>query len=344
MKKTSSEKKLNSFFWQTTLTIFLSLLLNLGFFYGINILDLQIRIFNENVSPILTLSILLIMSVGVAVIISFLLARLLTKSTSELKTATAEIAKGNFDIKLEKRKNQMLNELIDDFNAMVQELKTIETLKSDFISNVSHEFKTPLAVIQSYSKALRRKDLDDETRAKYEKVLDNNVYKLTSLTSNILNLSKIENQRIVIDKTEFLLDEQIRQAILLLEPEWKNKNITFELDLKEALYYGSKDLLAQVWQNLIGNAVKFSHPDSTIFISLYERDDSTVVKVRDEGIGMDDETQKHIFEKFYQGDTTHSVYGNGLGLSLVKRITDICGGEIIVESQKNVGSTFTVIL
>lgn len=343
--KSKVNKPFNTFFLQTTGIVFVSQLVTLILFYGMNILGLQLQFFNlEQISPLLVMSIILIISAGVGVGISFLLAKKLTDPLKKLKKASDEIAKGNFNVNVDLNKQSVLNEFIQDFNGMAQELKSIETLKSDFISNVSHEFKTPLAVIQSYSKALRRKDLDDETRKKYEKVLDNNILKLTTLTSNILNLSKIENQKMLADKTNFLLDEQIRQCILSLEPEWQQKNIEFDLELPRTLYRGSKELMTQVWQNLIGNAIKFSHNGGKITVSITKLENKIQVTIADEGIGMNEETLKHLYDKFYQGDNSHSASGNGLGLALVKRIIAISRGEISVTSKKGKGSIFTVTL
>ncbi len=344
MKLTPS-KKYNLFFFQTTGIVFASQLVSLVLFYGMNILGMQLEFFNlEETPPILTFSILLIISSVVGVGISFLLAKILTTPLKKLQKASEEISKGNFDVAIEPSKNPVLNDLIEDFNKMARELKSIETLKSDFISNVSHEFKTPLAVIQSYSKALRRKDLDDETRKKYEKVLDNNIKKLTNLTSNILNLSKIENQQMVIDKTNFLLDEQIRQSILTLEPEWSAKNIEFDLNLTKTVYNGSKELMSQVWQNLIGNAIKFSHDGGKIYISIKKERGKIIVTITDAGIGMSEETLNHMYEKFFQGDNSRTSVGNGLGLSLVSRIIAISEGEISATSKLGEGTTFTVTL
>ena len=158
-------------------------------------------------------------------------------------------------------------------------------------------------------------------------------------------MSKIENQQMVADKTNFLIDEQIRLSILSLEPEWQAKNITFDLDeMASANYYGSKELIAQVWQNLISNAIKFSSDDGKITISVKKDNHDITVKITDEGIGMSEETIKHIYDKFYQGDSSHSSAGNGLGLALVKRIITISGGKIEIQSELNKGTTFTVIL
>ena len=339
------KKKKNRLFRNTSLVIFLCLVIDLLFFYGMNALDYKFNfIQSETISGFLALSIILIISVAVGALISFIVAKRLTNPINQIKEATHKIAKGDFDVQLETLKHSSLNDLINNFNKMAEELKSIETLKADFISGVSHEFKTPLSVIQSYSKALRRMDIDDETRKKYEKVIDTNIQKLTNLTNNILSLSKIENQQIIIDKTEYLLDEQIRQSIVSLEPEWKEKNIEFDLDLVKTKIYGSKPLMAQVWQNLIANAIKYSNNKGKVSISIKKQDDNIVVKITDNGIGMSEETKEHIFEKFYQGDTSRSSSGNGLGLAIVKRILELCNATIDVESVEEKGSTFTVVL
>lgn len=339
------KKRSNAFFWQTTAIVFISQFANLILFYGLGILGLDVKIFDiERISPIATLSIMLAISIAVGIAISVILGRAITRPVQKLKKATHDIARGNFNVDIKPTKNGMLNEFIDDFNAMADNLKSIETLKSDFISNVSHEFKTPISVISSYAKALKRTDLDPETRAKYEKVLDNNIIKLTTLTNNILSLSKIENQRIDIEKSEFLIDEQIRNSILSLESRWSAKNLQFDLDIPETRYFGAKDLIAQVWQNLLSNAVKFSLDDGTITVSISSNEKEVAVSISDQGIGMDAQTAEKVFDKFFQADPSRFTAGNGLGLTLAKRIVDIHGGTITVKSVKDKGSTFTVIL
>ena len=330
---------------RNTVVIFVCLLACIVFFFVVLIVLLQFGLLSPKANNSITIIILLFLSsLIMGITVSAVGAKKISKPIIELESATEEIAKGNFDICIEYEKDSELADLIENFNMMAKELKSNETLKNDFISNVSHEFKTPLAVIQSYSKSLRRKDLDDNTRKKYEEVLDNNIKKLTNLTTNILSLSKIENQKIIAHKGNFSLDEQIRQSILSLEPEWKKKNLEFNLNLDEVSIFGSEELLAQVWQNLIHNAIKFSKENDFISISLKDYEDKCVVEVCDNGIGMNEETLKHIFDKFYQGDTSHSKEGNGLGLALVYRILKISGGSITATSKENEGTTFVVTL
>lgn len=220
----------------------------------------------------------------------------------------------------------------------------IETLRSDFVANVSHEFKTPIAAIEGYATLLQNHALPPEKQDHYiEKILDNS-RRLSSLSGNVLMLSKLENQETVLDKTEYRLDEQIRQCILMLENKWASKNIEFDMELPRQIYYSSAFLLEQVWINLIDNAIKHSPAGSSIHIAICETSEAIAVSISDDGDGMTEEVQKHIFEKFYQGDKSHKAEGNGLGLALVKRIVDLCKGEIAVESAPGKGSLFIISL
>ncbi|SES63202.1 Signal transduction histidine kinase [Natronincola peptidivorans] len=266
------------------------------------------------------------------------------KSIIELTFATKEVAKGNFDIQVKNKSDDEIGQLAQNFNKMTRELKNIEYLRKDFITSVSHEFKTPIASIQGFTKLLQKENLSDEEKREYTNIIVEETTRLSNLSSNILKLSKLENQEILDKKFVFSLDEQIRKSILLLEHQWSSKNIEFDIELNKIQYLGDEELLQQVWINLIDNAIKFSHSNSLIKISLKQTDEYVKAKVTDYGIGMNEETMIRIFEKFYQGEKGHSYEGNGLGLSLVKRILDIYSGSIYVESKLNKGSTFTVEL
>lgn len=343
--KQKQYKKLGRLLIVTTLLIFGCSILAVGFIITAFTIAYNTGIvFGPRGIKIFPFIVLLLISLFFGTIISFIAARKVTMPMKTFERVTNEVAKGNFDVQLPLTKNEEMNELIVNFNKMVRELKSNETLKSDFISNVSHEFKTPLSTIQAYSKALRNKDLDDEMRKRYEEILDSNIKKLTNLTSNILSLSKIENQEIVASKVHYFLDEEIRQSILSLESEWQKKNIEFDLMLEPVKHFGNKELLSQVWQNLIGNAIKFSNVNGKILISTAKFENKIKVRITDFGIGMDEETKKHIYDKFYQGDTSHNAEGNGLGLALVSRILKILNAEISVTSAPNEGATFVIIL
>ena len=343
--KNKTRKQKNWLFINTSLIIFFCLVAVLLFFYVLNALNFEFDLFGAvSLSQIATLSIMLIISMVLGAMISLFVSKKLTTPISKIKEATNQIAKGNFDVKLDTIPNSSVNDLIENFNKMARELKSIETLKATFVTDVSHEFKTPLAVIQSYTKAGFKKDIDEETRAKYQSIVETNIQKLINLTSNILSLSKIENQQIVVDKERFLVDEQIRQSILSLEPQWKEKNIEFDLELDEVEFLGPKEYLGQVWQNLIGNAIKFSSPNGKVEIVAKNTDLGAEITVRDFGVGMSVETQKHIFDRFYQGDQSRSSAGNGLGLAIVRKILNLCGASIIVQSELGKGATFVVTL
>ena len=281
-------------------------------------------------------------------IIGALLIALFVKKVVEpvikLNWATQEVAKGNFDIQIEHHSDDEVGQLTDNFNKMIKELQSIEYLRKDFVTNVSHEFKTPIASIQGFAKLLQKGNLSTQEKQEYTSIIVEETTRLSNLSSNILKMSKLENQEIVEKKTEFSLDEQIRKSILLLEHEWSKKNIELDIELDKVDYLGDEELLEQVWLNLLGNAIKFSPPDSRIAISLVQTPSATQVKITDYGPGMSEETRTRIFEKFFQGDKTHSHEGSGLGLSLVKRILDLYGGKIHVQSNIHDGSTFTVEL
>ena len=266
------------------------------------------------------------------------------KPILKLNAATQEVAKGNFDVQVENNSNDEVGQLTKNFNKMTLELKRIEYLRKDFINSVSHEFKTPIASIQGFAKLLQKGNLSEVEKQEYADIIVEETTRLSKLSSNILRLSSLDNQEMIDRKTLFSLDEQIRKTILLLEHEWSNKNIDFDIELDEVQYQGDEELLQQVWINLLNNAIKFSDTNSSITVRLNKTDSTVKVEISDTGIGMREETMLRIFEKFYQGDKAHSYDGNGLGLSLVKRILDLCDGNIHVKSKLNEGSTFTVEL
>ena len=235
------------------------------------------------------------------------------------------------------------NVIIDYFNRMVQELFGMETLRTDFIANVSHEMKTPLAVIQNYGTMLQQPNLSDEDRKDYARTVTNASQRLASLITNILKLNKLENQQIYPKKEHFDLGEQLCECLLGFENAWEAKNLEIETEIKDGVNVESDpELLSLVWNNLFSNAIKFTEEGGTIGLKLHTENGHAVVEVSDTGCGISPEVGAHIFEKFYQGDTSHATQGNGLGLALVKRVVDIIGGEISVSSELGKGSTFTV--
>ena len=296
-------------------------------------------------SPAVLIIVLMLGTLVLGLVITLFAVRRFLKPINILSQATKKVASGDFDVRIEPDKSSdEMSELIDNFNRMVKNLAGIETLKQDFIANVSHEFKTPLATIQGYSTLLQDETLSPEERKTYTKYIIIATKQLSSLTSNILKLSKIENNAESFEKKKYDCAEQIRQAILLLETQWTEKNIDLDINIINAEIYANEELLMQVWLNIIGNAIKFSSYGGPITINSAARNGKFLFSVQDRGCGMDETTRRKIFDKFYQGDNSHSKEGNGLGLSLVKKILDVSDGEIYVKSEKGVGTEFLIVL
>lgn len=260
-----------------------------------------------------------------------------------------KIMQGDFSVRIEHSKSIIddgtFGNIIDCFNKMTQELGSVETLRTDFIANVSHELKTPLAVMQNYGTMLQAPELPEEKRMEYAKGITDSSRRLASLITNILKLNKLENQQIFPVSERFDLSEQLCQSLLQFEEIWEQKGIELETEIEDDIYISSDpELLSLVWSNLLSNSFKFTETGGTVTAALTADDNYAVVKISDTGCGISPETGAHIFEKFYQGDTSHSSQGNGLGLALVKRVVDIMQGEITVESEVGKGSTFMVRL
>lgn len=237
------------------------------------------------------------------------------------------------------------NIVIDRFNRMAEELSGIETLRTDFIADVSHELKTPLAVIQNYATMLQQPGLSEEKRLAYAKSIAGASRGLADLVSNILRLNKLENQKIFPNVEVYDLGEQLCACLLSFEEAWEEKRLAIETQLEEGVFVRTDaQMLTLVWNNLFSNAIKFTDADGRISLSLRTEGGCAVVQVADTGCGISPEVGRHIFEKFYQGDASRVTQGNGLGLALVKRVIDIIGGDISVESETGRGSTFTVRL
>lgn len=288
---------------------------------------------------------LLLVSVIVGTIIACYVGVKILRPINELSIASRKVAKGDFSVRLNEHGFlDEVREMSKNFNLMVSELSSIETLRNDFVVNVSHEFKTPIATIEGYATLLQEENLSEEEKKEYVNMILESTRQLSSLSGNILNLSKLESQEIILDENNFRLDEQIRQAILLQEKEWSTKNIQMEIDLSKIDYKGDEALLMQVWMNLLSNAIKFTQDEGTISVQSFIKDGTVKVEISDTGCGVEESTVKRIFDKFYQGDTSRKSQGNGLGLSLTKRILDLTGGTVEVESKVDEGSRFTVSL
>ena len=273
------------------------------------------------------------------------LGRSKLRPMDDLVHAMHAVSQGDFSVRVDAEDVPGdMGELVSSFNDMASELGGLEMFRKDFINNFSHEFKTPIVSIRGFAKQLERDDLTDEQRREYLDIIVNESDRLANMASNVLLLSKLENQNIVTDRTDFALDEQLRRCILLLEKQWTEKELELDVELEPLEYRGNEEMMNHIWVNLLNNAIKFSPKGSTLTVLLGRENGAAVCRVRDQGPGMDEATRRRVFEKFYQGDTAHATEGNGLGLALVKRIVDLCGGAVEVESTPGVGSTFTVRL
>lgn len=292
--------------------------------------------------PLLTV---VIGSAIIGVITALFVGKLFIKPIESMSNALNELSGGDFSVRVsQKHKIKEISQMSQSFNKMAYALSQVETLQNDFLTNVSHEFKTPISSIEGYATLLQDTSLPETTRERYLAKIIYNSRKLSDLSENILLLSKIENQQSIPKKKSFRLDEQIRKCVLSLEDKWTQKDITFDLRLQSLNYLANELLLERVWCNIIDNAIKHSYEGSEIHISLFERQGNIVAVIADEGEGMSGDVQKHIFDKFYQGDKSHTAEGNGLGLALVKRIVELYSGDIIVKSEQGEGAQFTVVL
>lgn len=287
----------------------------------------------------------LILSTVIGTAFAFLFSWKIFAPITTLDRALRKVAAGDFSVQLEyDGRIDVIRNIYEDFNLMTRELGTMETLRSDFVSNVSHEFKTPISAIEGYAMLLQDPTQSSEEQAECADKILYNAHRLSDLVGNILLISRVENQNMPFEKKSYRLDEQIREAIVLLEPKWAEKEIDFDVDLQNIEYLGAQGPLYHVWSNLIGNAIKFSSPGGLIRIRLYRESDSIVFSVEDTGPGISKEDQSRIFEKFYQADASHKSEGNGLGLALARKILDVIGGTIGVYSALGEGAVFTVRL
>lgn len=269
------------------------------------------------------------------------------RPVNEIVSAAEKIIQGDFSVRIEPRNifgtDETFGRIIECFNKMAEELSSVETLRTDFIANVSHEMKTPLAVMQNYGSLLKTPGLSEEKRIEYAKGVSDGARRMAEMMTNILKLNRLENQQIYPKTAEFDLGEQLCECLLQFENTWEEKDIEIETEIEENVKVKADgELLCLVWNNLFSNAFKFTEPGGKVCVSLYTEEDCAVVKVKDSGCGMTAEVGAHIFEKFYQGDTSRSSQGNGLGLALVKRVVDIMHGEISVESAVGAGTSFKV--
>ncbi len=286
-----------------------------------------------------------VFSVLIGGVLAWYVNRAILNPITHLSEAMDKVAAGDYTVTLHSN-NRMreIKNIYDKFNLMTKELRSTEILQSDFVSNVSHEIKTPINAIEGYATLLQSTENIDEVEEAYIQKILFNTHRLSELVGNILLLSKLDNSSIQTAKTTFRVDEQIRQAIMLLEPKWLEQKVEFDVELEDVNYQGNESLLCHVWSNLIGNAIKFSPKGGLVIIRLTAEEQRLCFFVEDRGEGIAPEAMRHIFDKFYQGDNSHKQEGNGLGLALTKRILELCDGSVLVENLPVGGCRFTVYL
>jgi len=289
----------------------------------------------------------ILLSIAMAVV-DFVRRKLtVERPVKRITEAASKMIEGDFSVRIEPAakfgSDDRFNDIIECINTMAKELSSVETLRTDFIANVSHEMKTPLAVMQNYGTLLQASDLAKEKRIEYAKAITDASRRLSDMMTNILKLNRLENQQIYSNPTTFDLGEQLCESLLQYESTWERKNIEIDTDIAEGVFVlADAELLSLVWNNLFSNAFKFTENGGKVSLSLTQDEEHAVVKISDSGCGISSDVGAHIFEKFYQGDTSRATQGNGLGLALVKRVIDITQSDIGVESTVGVGTTFTV--
>lgn len=327
--------------------IFLIMLFFCGSYAGIYFMQVQD---SETIYVVLSMfAYIVVISVAVCILFAFFRRKVLMRPIYRLCDAAQKVAKGDFSVRLlpmrTDGKKDEFEVLFEDFNTMASELESTEMLKNDFVSNVSHELKTPLAVIQNYASILQSDELTDEERKEYSERIGAAANRLSVLVTNILQVNRLENQKISPVLHSFNLSEALSRCILNYDSILDEKEIELETQLDQNLIVnGDENLLDMVWNNLISNAIKFTPEKGKIEIEARKEENCVLVSVSDNGCGIHAEALHHIFDKFYQGDTSHATEGNGLGLALVKRILDLLGGDISVDSVPGKGSVFTVKL
>ncbi len=313
--------------------------------FGIVFLIEQLFHTTDDSSVYLWVFVLVSLGVGtiVGTILSIWFSKMVKKTIKPYFDALDRISRGDFSTGVVDE-NDILkdNAVAEKFNQMLKSLRSVETLREGFISDFSHELKTPIVSISGFAKLLKTADLTEEERNEYLDVIINESDRLVNLSQSVLALSRLDDQ--VVEKATYSLDEQLRQTVLLFDKALKDKNIQLDLDIDKISINSSQQLLSQVWVNILGNAIKFSPRDSKIDVVATDAGEKISVAITDYGCGMDEETQQYIFNKFYQGDKSHSGEGNGLGLAIVQKIVTLVGGEIKVQSELGKGSTFTVFL
>lgn len=306
----------------------------------------SIGILNEkNIESAMVLPIITLVScILIGIIVSACSSRIVLKNVREFIEATEKLSRGDFSARLNIKKPPEFRILSKNFNAMAEELGGIEVLRTDFINNFSHEFKTPIISIKGFAEILKEDDLSKEEKNEYLDIIIEESKRLSYLATNVLNLSKIETQVILNDIQRFNIGEQIRQSILLLDSKFQTKNIFLDINIEDCYINGNKEMLNQVWVNLLDNAIKFNSQNGIVSVNMKNKEGNIFINISDTGLGIARESIPKIFDKFYQGDISHATHGNGLGLAIVKKIIELHGGTIECDSIISRGTKFTIIL
>jgi signal transduction histidine kinase len=331
--------------------VFLVMLLTSLVSFGIVYLLVSVKQFplklGENITPKLAILSMLIVSLVIGIVLSTVMSRLMVKYVNRLIKQMNALASGDFKTRLsygEPISNyQAVKEVTDSFNQMAQELEHTEMLRADFVNNFSHEFKTPIVSIAGFAKLLKKGNLTEEQKREYLDIIEEESLRLSEMATNVLNMTKIENQTILTDISTFNLSEQIRSCVLLLEKRWESKKLELSLEFDEYDINACEELLKQVWINLLDNAIKYSPEYGMIVVKIKEDGDFYLVSVANSGEEIPIEKREKIFEKFYQADESHSSPGNGVGLSIVKSVIDLHGGQVSVDCKNGI-TTFGVRL
>lgn len=298
---------------------------------------------NPYYDPLVGLGMLIPMALMME-LFTYFFSKVIYKKLNQIISGIHQVADGNYDITLNAKKLSPFTEVAENFNKMTAELRSVETLRNDFINDFSHEFKTPITSINGFATLLLDTEVPEAEKRQYLQIIADESERLAALSRQTLMMSRLDNQQSIPDKSPYALDEQIKQNIILLSREWTDKKIDMGVDLTPVTYCGNADLMSHIWMNLLNNAIKFTPECGTIDVAMRQEGNEILVCVSDTGKGMTEEQMTHIFNKYYQADPSHATKGMGLGLSIAHRIVELCGGRIEVKSTPGAGSTFTVRL
>jgi len=327
------EPSLRTLRWGFTLCVFIILLVTVLVFSGIEILLERTRIMDVTYGRLVVVIICAAASITLGSFITAVSIRLPMLPIKKLIRGMTRLANGHFEERMEFREMSAMKELGDAFNSLAEELQNTEMLRSDFVNNFSHEFKTPIVSIRGFARILQRSDLTQEQRKEYVDIIVDESTRLANMATNVLKLTKIEKQTILANRQEFNLSEQLRRCILLLEKKWESKQLEMKADFSEFLFRGDAELLDEVWFNLLDNAIKFSPEGAEVQVDIISRSGWLEVAIHNQGPEIPPQQQKRLYDKFWQGDSSRSAEGTGIGLSIVKKVVELHNGQVEVRSS-----------